>query len=109
MEKKVDKIEAGNLCTCRATDFTTTGYCTNCGLELPKKEKELMQEEADKIITMEIRNFNPKDNRIDILIQGFIKKAKELGFHDDNHTYDTVLGQQEDYKNRRFSWNFESC
>ena len=39
------------LCTCRATEFTTKSKCTHCGLELRKEERDILFDEfKDKII-----------------------------------------------------------
>jgi hypothetical protein len=52
----------------------------------------------DKLITVDIKNFNPEDNRIRVLIVGFLEKAKKLG-------YKTEEPSCVDTKGTEMNWN----
>ena len=70
--------------------------------------QELIEETQKKMIFFSLRGFNPTDERIRTLIAGFIKKAKELGFHDNHHCHMDSLDESSEWENGRLEWIFMS-
>jgi len=100
-EKSIPKYLMSHLCRCCESEIpseeyeaTKSDYCKECdkpdvcfysGEEFCKKKD---------LITIDIKNFNPQDKRIQLLIDGFQKKAEELGFKTGDCTVDSRGTQQ---------------